>query len=62
MKERYFIITFATSITVFATAFNETEAAILAQAAMIKNGLAYDIKTVRETSRISDMTTTNYCV
>lgn len=60
MKEKHFIITFANNITVFVTAFNETEAVILAQATMIKNGLVYEVNTVHETSRISDMTITNY--
>ncbi|MDR1550741.1 MAG: hypothetical protein LBT06_19455 [Hungatella sp.] len=62
MKDKYFIITFSSNKTVFATAFNETEAVILAQAVMIKNGLVYEVKDARETNCISDMTKTNFCV
>lgn len=62
MKDKYFIITFSSNRTVFATAFNEKEAIILAQAVMIKNGLTYEVKDARETKCISDITKTNFYV
>ena len=62
MNSNYYIITFTNKLTVFASAFNESEAIILAQATMIKNGNTYDVDNVRETRHIEDAKLTNFCV
>lgn len=60
MKPNYYIITFKNNKTVFVTAFNETEAIILSQACMIKNGMTYEVKEVRETRYIEDSKLTDF--
>lgn len=60
MKKKYYVVTFYNSRTVFACAFNSSEAVILSQAVMIKNGLTYDIESVRETRYESDRQLTDF--
>lgn len=60
MKQNHYIVIFNNEKTVFASAFNAKEAEILAKAVMIKNGLSYDIKSVKKTSNLSDMADTNF--
>lgn len=55
MKQNHYIVTFNNGKTVFASGFNTEEVEILAKAVMIKNGLSYDIKSVKTTSNLSDM-------
>lgn len=62
MKNKYFVITFKNSKTVFASAFNETEAIILAQACMIDNGLTFEVEEVRETRYIEDAKLTDFYI
>lgn len=60
MKQNHYIVIFNNGKTIFASAFNAKEAEILAKAVMIKNGLSYDIKSVKKTSNLSDMADTNF--
>lgn len=60
MKNNHYIVTFTTGITVFASCLNKEEAEILAMATMIKEGLIRDIKSVVETTNVSEMANTNY--
>jgi len=60
MKQNHYIVTFNNEKTVFVSGFNTEEAEILAKAVMIKNGLSYDIKSVKRTSNLSDMADTNF--
>ena len=47
MKQKTYIIKFVNGKTVFVRAMTEGEAAILAQAIMIKNGLTYQILDIK---------------
>lgn len=60
MKQKHYIITFQNKKTVFASAFNEEDAIILAQAIMIKNGMDKGVAIVKETTNISDMADTDF--
>lgn len=60
MKNKYFIVTFMNNKTVFASAFNELEAVILAQAVMIKNAFTYEVESVRETRYDDDAKLANF--
>lgn len=60
MKQNHYIVTFNNGKTVFAYGFNTEEVEILAKAVMIKNGLSYDIKSVKTTSNLSDMADTDF--
>lgn len=60
MKKKYYVVTFYNSKTVFSCAFNSSEAIILSQAVMIKNGLAYDVESMRETHYESDKQLTDF--
>lgn len=60
MKQNNYIITFNNNKTVFASAFNEDDAIILAQAIMIKNAKDRTVKSVEKTTNISDMADTDF--
>lgn len=60
MKHNYYVVTFKNEKTVFASAYNEAEAIILAQACMIKNGMTYEVEEVRETRYIEDAKLTDF--
>ena len=60
MKNHHYIVTFENGKTVFATCMNEKEAEILAMAVMIKNGLAREVKSIRETTDLSMMTVVDF--
>lgn len=60
MKQNHYIVTFNNRKTVFASGFNTEEAEILAKAVMIKNGLSYEVKSIKITSNLSDMADTNF--
>lgn len=60
MKQNHYIVTFNNGKTVFASGFNTEEVEILAKAVIIKNGLSYDIKSVKTTSNLSDMADTDF--
>lgn len=55
MKQNYYIVAFENEKTVFVSCFNEEEAKILAQAVMIRKGLAMEVKSIVKTLDISDM-------
>ena len=60
MKHNNYVISFKNGKTVFASAFNETEAIILSQAVMIKNGFTYEVEDVRETRYMDDAKLTDF--
>lgn len=62
MKHNYYIVTFRNEKTVFVSCFNETEAKILAQAVMIRKGLAMEVESIVKTTNISDMTDVDFIV
>jgi len=60
MKPNYYIVTFQNGKTVFVTAFNKTDALILAQATMIKNGLTRELESIMSNMNPSDMPDTDF--
>ena len=60
MKQEHYIVTFKNGRTVFASSFNEEEAKILAQAVLIKNGMTYEVGSIKRTSNLSDMVDTDF--
>jgi hypothetical protein len=60
MKHNHYIITFKNAKTVYASAFNEDDALILAYAIMIKSGFTRELESIKQTPNISDMADTDY--
>lgn len=50
MKENHYVVTFKNGKKVFATAFNEEDAKILAMAEMIARGMSREIETTTKVS------------
>lgn len=60
MKKKNYVVAFYNGRTVFVSAFSSSEAIILSQSVMIKNGLTYDIEGIRETRYESDKQVTDF--
>lgn len=60
MNQNHYTVTFKNGKTVFSTAFNESDAVILAQAVMIKNGMERIVETIRKSTNISDKADTDF--
>ena len=60
MKHNHYIVTFENGRTVFTTCLDEDEAEILAKAIMIQNGLTREVKSIKKTTNVFDMSDTDF--